>query len=126
MTTALKVSVVQLNSGGDIGANLDKVMQLVSMCVEDDRPDIIMLPEYFSFLSGNPEAMLQAAEKLGDNTIPEFLGTLASEKGVTIHAGSSIVKNEGKLFNQSFVYNQHGEQIATYQDVYLPSEKDST
>lgn len=115
----MKISAIQLNSGGDIQLNLENVARLVSSCASSDSPDLIALPEYFSFLSGNPAEMQDAARNLGGMDIPGFLGSLARDNDVSIHAGSSLVEEDGKFFNQSFIYNQSGELIATYRKVHL-------
>ena len=119
MQATMKISAVQLNSGSDIDKNLETVAALVGACVERDRPHLIALPEYFSFLSGNPTAMQEAARVLGGIDIARYLGLLAKNNRVAIHAGSSLVEENGRVFNQSFVFNNEGEAVATYRKVHL-------
>ena len=115
----MKVSIVQMNSGDGIQDNLDAAEQLVADCRRSDQPDLIALPEYFSFISGNPTEMLEAGKELESLDIAKYLSNLAREYDVAVHAGSSLIYDEGKLYNQSFVYDRKGNLLQTYRKIHL-------
>jgi len=115
----MKVSVIQMNSGEEIALNLDTAARLASECAEQDRPDLIALPEYFSFIAASPDALRRGAKQLLTSEVEGFLAGLARELGVAIRAGSSLLLDGDKVFNQSQVFDREGNRIATYRKIHL-------
>ena len=53
----MKVTLIQTNAGTDRPKNLRDTQALIERAVAGDRPDLVVLPEYFAFLGeGTPEA----------------------------------------------------------------------
>jgi len=115
----MKIAIVQMNSGDDIASNLEKTARLALACVDQDRPDLIALPEYFSFIAASPDALRSGAKQLVTSEVEGFLAGLARELGVAIHAGSSLFLDGDKVFNQSQVFDREGNRIATYRKIHL-------
>ena len=115
----MKVSIVQMNSGDDITQNLALAQRLIGDCVRSERPDFVALPEYFSFISGVPAEMRAGAGRLAELDIPGFLAGLAREYSITLHGGTSLVLENGQLFNQSYVYDASGSLLCTYRKIHL-------
>lgn len=115
----MKTSLIQMNSGSDIERNLNVAEKLISACCESDHPELVALPEFFSFLSGNPLEMREAGEVLTRMDIPAYLSRIAARNSVAIHAGSSLIVEGEKLFNQSITVNSEGDVIASYRKIHL-------
>ncbi len=48
----MKISVVQMNSQGDKEENLRNAEINIRSIYEDEKPDLIVLPEYYASLGG--------------------------------------------------------------------------
>lgn len=121
MTTDLRISVIQMNSGADREANLAQAARLMEAAIDADRPRLIFLPEYFDFYGGEQEGKLAKAETLGASSTLAFLSTFARRHGVWIHAGSIIerVIDDPRVYNTSLVVDSAGELRATYRKIHL-------
>lgn len=115
----MKISVVQMNSGNDIEKNLATTASLMERCASEDNAELVALPEFFSFLSGNPTEMAEAGKALLKLDMSKFLSGLAKRCNVAVHAGSSLIEEDGKLFNQSFAFDRQGRLLETYRKLHL-------
>lgn len=118
----MKVALLQLNAGQDKAANLAKVAALVDELMREQRPDLIVLPEMFSFIGGDQEARIKNAEdfsqsKPGDAAV--FLSDLAAKYQVAIHGGSICEQTSQGFFNTTLVFDRSGAQIAKYRKIHL-------
>ena len=48
----MKISAIQMNSGGEKAANLAQAGDLVAGAVAADAPDMVVLPEVFAHIGG--------------------------------------------------------------------------
>jgi len=118
----MKISVVQMNSQGDKAANIATAVRLIKEAAANS-PQVIALPEYFSFLSDVNEQMHQSAELFppdgegGDAY--STISSLAKELGVTIHAGSIVEKKGNSYYNTTVIFGPEGGDIARYRKIHL-------
>lgn len=117
----MRVCVVQMNSTNDKSANLAQAQTLVEQAVQDDRPDLILLPEVWAFQGGTPAERQAAAETVPGGEGYRLLQALAARHGVFLHGGSFLerVKGEARLFNTTVVFDRAGREIARYRKIHL-------
>lgn len=115
----MKVTLVQTNSRDDKQANLRHVEQLMREAIEATRPDLVAIPEVFTYLGGTVEGARASAEALPGGPAYNMLQGLAREYGVHIHGGSLNERDGERFFNTTVVFNPAGEQIARYRKIHM-------
>ena len=80
----MKVSLIQMNSQDDKSANLKAARAMIEQVVADERPDLIVLPEYYAFLDGSAAAMHANAETFPNGESYRLMSGLAEKHGVTV------------------------------------------
>lgn len=114
----MRASLIQLQATTDKAHNLQQTKQLMLAALAD-KPDIIVLPEMFNFLCGEPSQRMQQAEMTGYGQSYRFLQQFARKHQVLIHGGS-ICETDGKhYFNTSFIFDKNGNQLASYRKIHL-------
>ncbi|WP_085035816.1 nitrilase-related carbon-nitrogen hydrolase, partial [Ensifer aridi] len=118
----MKITLIQPNSQQDRDENLRVTRELMLEAVKSDEPDLIVLPEHFSWYGGGPDEKLAIAEPPGGGG-PGYLMArdFAKEHGVYVHAGSILeqVEGENRIYNTSFVFDREGNQVAVYRKIHL-------
>ena len=119
----MKVAIIQLNSKSNKENNLLQVTQLVSQACEACDPDLIALPEMFSFMGGTLKSKKAAAEKINGqsskNDAAILLKDLARRFKVLVHAGSMPEFDNGHYYNTTCVIDANGDLITTYRKINL-------
>jgi predicted amidohydrolase len=122
----MKVTVVQMNSGANKDDNIAQARRLIENALDQDKPDIVSLPEVWDSLGGDRSARMANAEYLppkGSNEpggpAYEFLRETARAAKVHIHGGSIIEQGPEKLFNTTVVFNPDGTELARYRKMHL-------
>lgn len=115
----MRVSLVQMNSQGDKAANLATAERLIRKAAERDRPDLIVVPEYFAYLNGTPVDMHSSGEEFPDGDAYRMMSRLAKELGVTIHSGSMVERVGNAHYNATVVFDPKGDEIARYRKMHL-------
>jgi deaminated glutathione amidase len=122
----MRVSVLQMNPGANKSDNIAQARSLIQNAVEQDRPDIISLPEVWSSLGGDRATRTANAEVLpakGSNEpggeAYEFLREAARAAHVHVHGGSIIEQGPEKLFNTTVVFNPDGTELVRYRKMHL-------
>lgn len=113
----MKISLVQCNLHlGEVDKNYELIKENIKKA-SLEKPDVIVLPEMWntSFSFANAKNL---ADRNGKRT-KEFLKQLSQEYNVNIVGGSISNIIDDKLYNTSYVFNQNGEQIASYNKVHL-------
>lgn len=118
MQDRIIVAAVQLNSGSDLGKNVESAVELIRRAARQGAT-YIQLPEYFNYL-GPVENYPRVAESIPGRTTKR-LGALAKELHVAVHIGSMLELSlePGKFFNTSVVLNESGHVAATYRKAHL-------
>lgn len=97
---------------------LEHLEELVSSAVIQYQPEIIALPECFSFAYNTDITILTAmAESISDGKTCRTLSKLAKNFGIFIVGGSIIERHGADLYNTSTVWNSNGELIARHRKV---------
>jgi predicted amidohydrolase len=113
----LRAAVVQLNSNGDKGRNLEVAERLVRAAAADGA-DFVALPEKWNLLAGGEE-LLAGAEPLDGPTLATARNW-ARELAVHLLAGSIAEQRAGgKSFNTSVLIGPDGENLATYRKIHM-------
>ncbi|MCG5234711.1 carbon-nitrogen hydrolase family protein [Xanthobacter oligotrophicus] len=115
----MKVSLIQMNSQGDKAANLATAARLVEAAVAADKPDLVVLPEYYAFLGETPDEMQEAAETFPDGPAYQLMSSLAKTLKVAIHAGSVAEKVGNSFYNTTVVFGPDGAELARYRKIHL-------
>ncbi len=130
--SSLRVSLVQLSADADVTANLERAAALVRRAGED-RPDLIALPELFTYRGPAAGFRDSATELPGPTTEP--FAELARSIGCWILLGSLAERSSDpqRPYNTSILLSPAGEVGARYRKRHLfdvaiddgPSDRES-
>ena len=117
----MKVSLLQTNPGLDRDKNLQNARALLERAIDEDHPDLVVLPEHFEFYGGTDQDRVAAAEPLPGGSAYALMQSLAKGRHVWIHAGSMLerVPGENRVFNTTVVFNRDGEEAIRYRKIHL-------
>ena len=117
----MKVSLIQMNSVSDKAANIGAVEALIERAVREEKPDWVLLPEFFDWAGGSKADKLKNAEIFPGGPAYEMARGQASKHGIFVHAGSIMerIQGEERIHNTSVVFNRDGEEIARYRKIHL-------
>lgn len=108
-----------MSAGADKGANLAKAAQLIERACSEEKPDLVMLPECFTFYGGSPEAQRASAEACPGGDGYSLLQDAARRHGVFIHGGSLNELDGSKIYNTSLIFDRKGRELARYRKIHL-------
>ncbi len=118
MPKTIKLGLLQIKTGPDKRDNLEKVSGLIDDF--DDRPDIVITPEYLMGLREG-EITTGILEENAESLESEFVQTLAGkaeELGVAMLL-TTYRPVEGDFFNSSVFVDSEGEVRAVYDKIHL-------
>ncbi len=117
----MKVSIIQMNSISDKAANIATAEALIERAVKEDRPDWVLLPEFFDWAGGAKADKLMNAESFPGGPAYEMARSQAIKHRIFVHAGSIMERIEGedRIHNTSVVFDREGEEIARYRKIHL-------
>lgn len=115
----MKVSLIQMNSQDDKASNLREAERLVREAVARDNPDLVVLPENFTYLGEGRDNIQASADTFPDGESYKLAQGLARELKITLHAGSMIERAGNAHYNTTLVFNPAGEEIARYRKMHL-------
>lgn len=115
----MNVTLVQTQSGDDKTANLKQAETLLRAAIAQDRPDLVILPEVFTYLGGTVEGAQDSAETLPGGPAYTMLQSVAREHGVWVHGGSLNERDGERLFNTSLVFDREGREVARYRKIHM-------
>ncbi len=116
---SFKVALVQMNSGREIGPNIDAASRLV----RDARgagAELIVTPENTTMIEPKRALILERARTEAEHpAIPAFK-SLAAEIGAWLLIGSMTIKlDERACANRSFLFSPAGEIVARYDKIHM-------
>ena len=119
MGDLLRVACVQLSSGTDKAANLEKAEALVARAASTGA-DVVLLPEKWNAI-GSAETLHANAEPLEGGESAEAMAGWARRHGITLVGGSITESREGreKLSNTCPVFDPSGELVAVYRKIHM-------
>ncbi len=117
----MKISIIQMNSISDKAANIAAAEALIERAVREERPDWVLLPEFFDWAGGVKADKLKNAETFPGGPACEMARRQAVKHRIFVHAGSIMEKIQGeeRIHNTSVVFNREGEEIARYRKIHL-------
>jgi predicted amidohydrolase len=115
---SLRVSVVQLRSTEDEGANLTRIEELVRRAANDGA-EVVFLPENATWLRIGDEP--NPGHVVGESATLAALAAMARHHSLSLAVGSTLVAGgPGELpTNTSLVYSPDGELRARYDKIHL-------
>ncbi|MCA0964772.1 carbon-nitrogen hydrolase family protein [Salipiger bermudensis] len=115
----MKIAMLQMNSRDNKLRNLDTIEALFRTHITPGEVDLVVAPEYATFLGGSREAQWAAAEILPDGEAYRALQSLARSYRTTFHAGSMLEAAGGRYYNTSVTFGPDGTEIARYRKIHL-------
>jgi deaminated glutathione amidase len=118
MPDRIRVACVQLTSGTDKAANLERAERLVARAAATGA-DVVVLPEKWNGI-GDAETLRSIAEPLDGESV-SAMGGWAKAHGVTLVGGSITERREGRdrLSNTSVLFDPEGEIASLYRKIHL-------
>src|SRR5215210_1231840 len=115
----LRVACVQLTSGSDKAANLEKAERLVARAAATGA-DVVVLPEKWNAI-GSPDVLHAAAEPLEGGESVTAMAEWARQHGITLVGGSISERRDGreKLSNTSIVFDSEGAVTGLYRKIHM-------
>ena len=118
MSPAL-ASVIQMNSGDDLAANLKAAAEGLAQAAAAGAA-LAALPENFAFMGAHERDKLAHAEADGEGRIQDFLAATAQRLKLWIVAGTlPIAAPDGRVYAASCVYAANGSRAARYDKIHL-------
>lgn len=115
----MRIAMLQMNSRVDKPANIARIEELFRTHIRKGEVDLVVAPEYATFLGGSRDAQWAAAETFPGGEGYRALQVLARDYGVTFHAGSMHEASGNRVFNTSVVFGPDGTEIARYRKIHL-------
>jgi predicted amidohydrolase len=86
-----------------------------------DKPDFLILPEYFSYYGLDRDSSVALAQPLRETPGYKMAQAFAKRHNVAVQAGTILAKVEGdaRVENVTVVFNRDGEVIAEYRKIHL-------
>ena len=115
----MRITSIQNAAQRDRSANLRQVSKLIQQAMDQDKPDVIVLPEHFALRETDKARRRELAETIPNGTVYSFLQQQAQQYGVWIHGGSIAEKVGDTLYNTSLVFDPTGSLQARFRKIFL-------
>lgn len=115
----MRVCVVQMTSINDKAHNLREAERLIARAVQEERPDLVVLPEVWAFQGGSNEERRGAAEAIPGGEAYAFLRATAARHGIWLHGGSYLEREGEARYNTSVAFDRAGREVARYRKIHL-------
>jgi len=118
---SLIAAALQMNTGADAGANLDRAQRLLAEAAAAGAR-LAVLPENFAFMGAREADKLAQRELPGRGAIQEALAAAAARHRLWIVAGTlpmAVPGRDDKVYAANLVYSPQGECVARYDKVHL-------
>lgn len=116
----VKVSVIQMNSGEDVAANLTRARRALRSAAADGS-SLAVLPENFARMGRKEADRVAIAEGDGAGPLQDFLAAEAARAGMWIVGGTLPLKSDDprRPFAASLVFDNGGKRVGRYDKVHL-------
>ncbi|MFN3524947.1 MAG: carbon-nitrogen hydrolase family protein [Paracoccus sp. (in: a-proteobacteria)] len=115
----MRVAMLQMNSRHDKAANIAAIREMFATRIKGQGVDLVVAPEYATFLGGSRDDQWAAAEHFPDGEGYAAMRDLAVEYGVTFHVGSMIEADGNGYYNTAVVFDPTGAELARYRKIHL-------
>ena len=113
----MKLALIQLTVENDINENFTKVKKFLNEATTN-KPDFILLPECFLFLSNHKDEIIKNALPI-DSTYMNYFKQFAKENKILLLLGSLATRTADKIYNCSFLLNDEGVVISSYNKIHM-------
>ena len=117
----MRVAAIQMNSGPDVAANLQRVRELTTQAA-DAGARLVVLPENVALMPSSQASRVQAAEAEGSGPIQQTLADIARNAGVWLVGGTIPLRVDGdpnRVAPALLVFDPAGQVIARYDKIHL-------
>ena len=118
----MRVAAIQMNSGPDVGANLNLADRLLDDAAADGCV-LAVLPENFALMPERGKDKVKHAEEPGSGPIQDFLAAAAVQHGMWVIAGSMPFVSPDmaaeRVYGACPVFNSEGNVEAVYRKIHL-------
>lgn len=114
----MKIVQIQMNSQGDKARNLADAARLFDEAAQE-KPDIVVLPEYWALLGNSPDEFHASAETFPEGDAYALMKAKAAEHGYYVHGGSIVEKDGNSFYNTTVVFDRSGDEVARYRKIHL-------
>lgn len=113
----MRVCLIQFASKDTLDQTLAHLEDVIEKAVSLHQPQIIALPECFTFAYETNLMVLKSyAESISDGKTYKLLSSLSKKHGIYI-VGGSVELDGSNMYNSSTVWNPNGELIARHRKV---------
>ena len=112
----MKLAMVQMRVTEDKKVNLGHARNMIETAAKNGA-QLVVLPEMFNCPYSNRYFPVFAEEKGGESW--QAMAQAAKTTGVYLVAGSMPQREDGKIYNTSYVFNPEGREIALHQKMHL-------
>ena len=113
----MRVCLIQFGSAlGEAGSNVAAIDRLIRSAA-DAAPDTVVLPELWN--TGFLPPDLSGAEDDRNGPAYDTMRALAGELGLNVVGGSILVRENGRLFNRTFIFDRSGQEVGVYDKMHL-------
>jgi N-carbamoylputrescine amidase len=115
----LRLTLIQMNSGGDRDSNLERACTHLDEAVESERPDLVVLPEFFNnvyFAQWRDLSLMDWAERDDGPTITA-MRERARRHRVAIVATIFEEDGAGVYYDTAMLIDRSGEIVGKYRKV---------
>ncbi|MFW6306554.1 MAG: carbon-nitrogen hydrolase family protein [Bacillota bacterium] len=114
----LKIACIQMMVSDDKNTNIIQAENLVKKSLrKDNEIELVILPEMFN-CPYKTDLFPQYAEEEKGYTFSE-LSRIAQENNIFLVGGSIPEKNDDKVYNTCYIYNNRGELIGKHRKIHL-------
>ncbi|WP_096200674.1 carbon-nitrogen family hydrolase [Bacillus sp. FJAT-45350] len=114
----MKIAIYQMDIiPGDPVANRDKVKSWTVKVMNQEKPDILVLPEMWT--TAYTLTDLENVAETNEKHTYHFLRELALHHQVNIVGGSFATVEDDKVYNRAVVFNRKGEEVYVYDKIHL-------
>ena len=116
----MKVAALQMTSGPDVAANLDRARLLLQQAREHGAV-LAALPENFAFMGLKDADKRAIGEPDGSGPIQQFLASTARELRLWIVGGTIPIQvaGDGRVAAACLVFDDAGKRVARYDKIHL-------
>ena len=114
-------AVIQMNSGADVGANLQAAGRLLGEAAKAGAK-LAVLSENFAFMGARETDKLAQREKFGKGPIQDFLAGAAKKNSLWIVGGTipiEVAGRQDKVYAADLVHDPQGGCAAHYDKIHL-------
>lgn len=115
----MKVASLQMNTRDDKAENIRQAVSLIEAAVTAEQPDLVVLPETFTYMGGTVESRRANAETFPQGEAYQAMQAQAKKHRIFLHAGSMTEAAGEKCYNTTVVFGRDGAEVARYRKIHL-------